>query len=145
MGVVVSFSLDSFQLRYPEFAAVDPALVQEYWNEAQQYHANDGSGPVGDPTQQQILLNMVAAHICQLNAPLNGVPSSQVVGRVQNASEGSVSVSTDLKIPEGSALAQWYAQTKYGLAYWAATGRYRTMRYRPGWPRRWFYGWPLGR
>jgi Protein of unknown function (DUF4054) len=144
MGVIVQFNQDAFTTRYPEFAGIDPALIQAYWNEAQLYHANDGSGPVCNTTQQQSLLNMMTAHICALNAPLNGIPSATVVGRISNASEGSVSVATDLKIPEGSQLGQWLAQTKYGLQYWAATSSFRTMRYRPSYPRRWFYGWPGG-
>ena len=28
--------------------------------------------------------------------------------------------------------AEWFVQTKYGAAYWAATARYRTARYYPG-------------
>ena len=93
---------------------------------------------------------MLAAHIAQLNAPqINGqpgtgagnAPAPNIVGRIANASEGSVSVSTQLDLPPGSS--QWFAQTKYGLAYWQATAAYRTMRYIPG-PYRAFTPWPYG-
>jgi hypothetical protein len=70
-----------------------------------------------------------------LNAILNGVAPSPLVGRLNHASEGSVSVGTDLGGIPGTA--QWWVQTKYGFAYYQATAEYRTMRYRPG-PRRFF-------
>ena len=37
---------------------------------------------------------------------------------------------TENLYPPGSA--QWWQQTKYGAAFWAATSQYRGMRYVPG-------------
>ena len=82
-----------------------------------------------------MLLNMLTAHIAALNAPLGGQPSSPLVGRVSNATEGTVTVATDNQYPPGSV--QWYQQTKYGAAFWAASAQYRTAIYAPG-PRRSF-------
>lgn len=129
MGVIVAFDYNSFTARYPEFIPVPQMLVQAYWTEATIYCRNDGGGPIQDAASQGILLNMLTAHICKLNAAINGIESPQTVGRISNATEGSVSVGLAYEMPGTAA---WYAQTKYGAAYWAATAPYRTMRYLPG-------------
>lgn len=134
MGVIVSFNYNLWTTRYPEFAVagvngapfISPQLAQMYFDEATTYQANNGAGPIADAAVQLRLLNMLTAHIAALNMP----GSSPLVGRIANASEGSVSVSTDNQYPPGTP--QWYQQTKYGAAWWAATAQYRTMRYRPG-------------
>lgn len=133
MGAVVTFDYSRWVLRYPEFVKnVPEPLAQEYFQEATVYLRNDGSGPVADPAEQLMLMNMLVSHIAALNAPLDNQPSPTTVGRISSASEGSVNVSTQFDQAPGSA--QWYAQTKYGAAYWQATAGYRTMRYVPGAP-----------
>lgn len=129
MGVAITFNYTSWAARYPEFSGVDPVLVQAYFDEATIYCRNDGGGPVSTSAIQTTLLNMLTAHICQLNAAINGQDSSQIVGRINSASQGSVSVGTEMNLPGSAA---WFAQTKYGVAYWQATAQYRTMRYMPG-------------
>lgn len=128
-GVVV-FDPAAFILRYPEFATVDPVLLNDYFTEATLYLDNTPCSQVRDLSQRSLLLNMLTAHIASLYSGTNGDPASPLVGRVNTATEGSVSVGTDLNGIPGTA--QWYAQTKYGLSYWQATPRYRTMRYVPG-------------
>jgi len=137
MGVIVNFDYTTWVTRYPEFASpggaqpVAESLAQQYFNEATIYQANNGAGPVSNATTQLTLLNMLTAHIAALNAAsAGGVPASPIVGRVNTASEGSVSVGAENNYPPGTV--QWYQQTKYGSAWWAATAQYRTMRYRPG-------------
>ncbi len=143
MGVVVQFDYNAWVLRYPEFASVAQPLATLYFDEATIYHRNDGGGPVEDTTVQSTLLNMLTAHIAARYATSNNKPASPLVGRINNATEGSVTVATDLTVPAGTA--QWFAQSKYGLDYWAASAPYRTMRYLRG-PRRnfgpIFPGWP---
>ncbi len=135
---VVTFDYTNWSLRYPELAgSVSAPLAQMYFNEAQAFLDNTPCSPVrydaSDPLnnwQRPTFLNMLVAHIAALNAALNGQPSSPIVGRIENASEGSVSVSAKL---EGESQGRaWYAQTKYGLAYWQATAQYRTARYVQG-------------
>lgn len=130
----VTFNYDAWSGRYPEFSAsVTPSLAQQYFTEAGLYCDNTAASPVQDPAVLLMLLNMLTAHIAALNAPQNGQPSSPLVGRISNASEGSVSVQTEL---EGQLQGRaWYAQTKYGLAYWQATAQYRTAQYFPSCPR----------
>lgn len=136
MGVHVDFSYSGWIARYPEFASVDEATADLYFAEATVYHRNDGVGPVEDATVQLALLNMMTAHIAARYAAINGVAASPLVGRINSATEGSVSVGVEgfTGIP-GSL--QWLTQTKYGSDYWFATTSYRTMRYLPG-PRRVF-------
>ena len=130
MGVIVSFDYAGWMARYPEFANVTQPQAQGYFNEATLYHRNDGQGPVNNPASQDLFLKMLTAHIAALYAPdLQGQPASTIVGRIASASEGSVSVSADMKGPES---AEWYYQTKYGTSYWNATKQYRTMRYKHG-------------
>lgn len=124
-GVVV-FDYSTWRLRYPELAAsVNDALAALYFAEATLYLNNTPTSLVCDLPQRAMCLNMLTAHI----AALNSAASSPIVGRIASASEGSVSVSTENSYPPGTV--QWYQQTKYGAAYWAATARFRTMRYIP--------------
>lgn len=127
---VASFNYAVWIARYPEFSGVDSGLAQQYWDEATLYLRNDGSGPVRDVAQRTVLLNMLTAHIAQLYAlTATDQPVSSVVGRISDATEGSVTIGTDNQYPPGTA--QWYQQTKYGASYWSATVRWRTMRYVP--------------
>lgn len=145
MGAVVQFDPALFKARYVEFASVDNGLLALYFTEATLYQANDGSGPVLDPGQQLLLLNMLTAHICALNAVIGGKASPKIVGRISNATEGSVSVQTEYADTVPGSMA-WAIQTKYGAAWWEATARYRTFRYRAP-PRRVFdprlFRWPV--
>jgi hypothetical protein len=89
---------------------------------------------VADAAVRSVLLNMLTAHIAALNSP----GASGVVGRVSSASEGSVSVSAELAVPGSAA---WFAQTRYGIAFWQATAQYRTATYRPpAYPSRFAFG-----
>lgn len=130
-GGVVTFSYADWSTRYPELApSVSPALAQMYFNEAQLYCDNTPTSIITDASQpggeRELLLSMVTAHIAALNAALNFQPSSPLVGRISNATQGSVSVQTDFQVPGTAA---WFAQTKYGAAFWQATVKYRSMLY----------------
>ena len=130
----VVFDYSSWALRYPELASsVSQPLAQLYFNEAQLYVDNSACSLVPNCApayQRATFLNMVTAHIAALNAPLGGQPPNPLVGRVSNATEGSVNVAAQFDVPAGSA--QWFAQTKYGAAFWQASAQFRTMHYVPG-------------
>lgn len=131
MGIV-AFQYQLWAKRYPELApSVDEMLAGMYFTEATMYCDNTQCSPICDEAQRLMLLNMLTAHIAALNAALNCQPSSPLVGRISNASEGSVSVQTELEGELASGSRAWFAQTKYGLAYWQATSQYRTARYVP--------------
>ena len=127
---IVTFDYILWAARYPELSAfVSQPLAQAFFNEATLYCDNTPTSIVQDVVRRSTLLNMLTAHIAQLNAAL-GAPSSQLVGRISSAGQGSVNVSTEMNFPPGSS--QWFNQTKYGAAFWAATMQERTMRYVPG-------------
>lgn len=128
---VVSFDLTAFRARYPQFNAVDDTLLGLYFVEAGLYCNNTDTSPVADVALRSMLLNMLTAHIAAMNSGENGESPSPLVGRLSQATEGSVSVSTDAGAVMAGSEA-WYAQTRYGWAYWQATRAFRTMRYRPG-------------
>lgn len=125
----VVFDPEAFKQRYPEFQTVDNAVLGMYFAEATIYLDNGGCSQVTNLTIRSALLNMIVAHIAALNSGVNGEPPTPLVGRVSNATEGSVSVGTEYNVPGSAA---WYSQTKYGAAFWEATKRYRMVRYYPG-------------
>jgi hypothetical protein len=130
----VVFNYASWAALYPELSAsVNSAQAAGYFQQAQLWCDNtemsvvDNCAPVYERTT---LLNLLVSHIAALFAPINGAPSSPLVGRISTAGEGSVSVSTEMQYPQGTV--QWFNQTKYGAAFWAGSTKYRSMRYVPG-------------
>lgn len=127
---VVAFDIEAFRARYPEFSTVSDPTLTAYFSEAGLYLSNTDSSPVTDTAIRSTLLNMLTAHISALNSGVNGQAPSGIVGRISQASEGSVSASADMGPPSGSAA--WFLQTKYGAAYWQASAAFRTFRYITG-------------
>lgn len=129
MGVVI-FDPAAFKLRYPEFSSVDNALLQQYFTQATIYLDNTDFSRVSDLAVREMLLNMLVAHIAFLYSGANGQSPSGLVGRIDSASEGSVSVHAEM--PGVTANSAWYMQTKYGADYWNATAPFRTFQYISG-------------
>lgn len=127
---VVTFDYDTWIARYPEFQNIGAKLAGLYFNEATLHVDNNGSSVITDAGQLELLLMMATAHIAQLNSGSTDLEKSPLVGRINNASEGSVSVQTDSQYPPGSA--QWWQQTQYGASFWAATSRFRSFQYYGG-------------
>lgn len=145
MGFVAAPDYTGWTLRYPEFSSVYEPTYALYFAEAGLFCRNDGSSPVTTAAAQLALMQMLTAHIAALysNTQVDGQPKdpNSPVGRISDASEGSVSVHADWPSPtDMSAMEKWLAQTKYGAQYWAATLVFRQARYRPGC----FYGLPNG-
>ena len=129
----VVFDYATFVAMFPEFAGLSQPQAQGYFNRATLLFAN--CGWTGALPQAATLLDLLTAHIAWLSAPRDangnpsssGQPPSELVGRISNASEGSVSVQTDMgEATAGSPSQPWYMQTKYGAEYWAATAQFRT-------------------
>lgn len=128
---VVVFDYASWAVRYPELGgSINSSIAQLFFNEATLYCDNTDCSPVIDIGQRTVFLNMLTAHIAALNGFINGQAPSTIVGRISSASEGSVSVQTQNDYPPGCV--QWYQQTRYGSAYWAASAPYRLAAYIPG-------------
>jgi hypothetical protein len=132
MGVIVTFNYQSWIQLFPQFAYITQPQAQMFFQLATQLHRNDGGGPVSDVNTQTNLLDLATAHLVQLFAPnITGQSPNRdanVVGRITNASEGSVSVATEFPMP-ANATASWWAQTSYGAFYWTVSAPFRTMRY----------------
>ncbi len=137
-GVVV-FSYATWIATYPEFASVSEPTAQGYFNQATLYLDNTACSLVQDVGKRAVLLNMLTAHIAALAAK-NTTPGGGLVGRIDSATEGSVSVHADM--PGVTANSAWFMQTPYGASYWQATAQYRTMRYVPGPVTPIPFGWP---
>ena len=127
MAAVV-FDPTAFKARYPEFAAVPDATLTACFMEAGLYLSNADNSPVQNLTRRATLLNMLTAHVAYLGGLLSADGMPRPVGRVSQASEGSVSAAFEGP-PPGSA--QWFQQSQYGAAFWQATSGLRGMRYIP--------------
>ena len=125
---VVAFSSSTFLARYPEFSSVSTDLLSAYFTEAGLYLDNTDNSIVQNTTTRLLLLNMLTAHIAMLNGALSADGLPLPVGRISNASEGSVSTALDYIEPGTEA---WFVQTQYGAAFWQASLRYRLARYIP--------------
>lgn len=127
MAAVV-FDPTAFKARYPEFAAVADATLTACFNEAGLYLSNADNSPVQNITRRATLFNMLTAHVAYLGGLLSADGMPRPVGRVSQASEGSVSAGFEYLTPGTAA---WFTQTQYGAAFWQATSSLRGMRYVP--------------
>lgn len=131
MGAIAIFVYADWAALYPEFSNVTQAQATSQFALAGLYLRNDGTGLVCDPTLQTYLMYLVVAHLCFLAYGDNtGSGGSQLVGRISGATQGSVSVQTDLPSTPSQA---WFVQSKYGFQFWQATAAFRSGgRYRVG-------------
>lgn len=143
MGVQVAFDYATWAALFPEFNPGAPGLAPagatpvtsaqaaQYFLIACMVHRNDGGGPVAEAAQQSNLLNLLTAHMAALMAtPAGAASASPLVGRISQAAEGSINVTTEMpaNMPMASA---FFTQTKYGFMYWTASAPFRSMRYMP--------------
>lgn len=130
MSVVV-FRYTDFIAQFPELASVSQSLLAAYFASAGDFVNNTDCSPIPDlPAQGGLrtrVLYLTTAHIAKMFATINGQAPSGLVGHINNASEGSVSVGTDLNLTSQSA--QWWAQTPYGFMAWQALAPYRQFLY----------------
>jgi hypothetical protein len=140
MTIPVVFSQPTWVGLYPTFAAVSPAQGQNYFNMATRLCDNSNRNPAisCDDGTLDTLLYLLTSHIAFLMSPRDangnpaatGAPASPIVGRINTASEGSVSVGADMgDATAGSPSQPWYMQTQWGATFWAMTAGVRTARY----------------
>jgi hypothetical protein len=138
-GAIATFSYSTWVAAFPELATVPEGQATSlYFPMACVSLRNDGTGPVSDPAVQLLLLNLLTAFYAELytqsqgdQSPGSAKDANSPVGRIDSASEGSVSVHTDIGSSVSEQMA-FYAQNKYGLNFWALTAVYRRARYVPG-------------
>lgn len=124
----VTFDPNGFKARYPEFAAVANLTLQTCFDEATLYLSNGDCSPAQNLTRRAVLLNMLTAHIAFLGGLLSADGQPRPVGRVSQASEGSVSASFE-GVPPTPGTGAWFQQSQYGAAFWQATTSLRGFRY----------------
>jgi len=133
----VTFSWATFIALFPEFSCMNEPQGQAYFDLAGIYVENSTRNPLWCYGVLPQVMLLVTAHIAWLMAPrdANGNPAQtgtvpgQIVGRINSASQGSVSVGTTLDGEPGSPSEAWYAQTRYGLMAWQAMAVGRSFRY----------------
>lgn len=128
-GVAV-FNPTMFLARYPEFASVSTDLLQTCFYEAGLYLNNSPQSIVRDVFIRLVLLDMLTAHIAFLGGALTPDGQPRPVGRVNQATEGSVNASFEMNSPTPGS-GPWFLQSQYGAAFWQATTQYRSAFYIP--------------
>lgn len=129
---IVTFDPAEFVTFYPEFATVAAGVLSRNFQRATLQLDNSCGSRVKNAAKREILLGMLTAHLVALdpNGGANGNPAQGIVGRIDSATEGSVSATAQLSSQVSMSQA-YYAQTSYGLEYWQATARFRTAVYIP--------------
>ena len=127
---IVTFDPAAFKARYPEFAAVADPTLAACFDEAGLYLSNTDNSPVQNLTRRATLLNMLTAHVAYIGGLLSADGMPRPVGRVSQASEGSVSAAFE-GVPPTPGSGAWFQQSQYGAAFWQATSSLRGMRYIP--------------
>lgn len=129
---VVTFDYSTWSALYPALVpSTNQTQASDYFDQAGDILNNTPRSPVQNLGRRARLLNLLTAHLAQLNLPAdaggNGVGA---VGRVASASEGSTSVSLDMGSASQSSV--WFMQTQYGATFWQMTAYLRQMRFVPG-------------
>lgn len=119
----VIFDPVEFRELYPEFKSLSDVQLNWYFARAEMLLDNGNCSQVSNLDERKILLYLLTAHIAILSGGANGQKPQQSVGRVSNATQGSVSVGFTM---EGvNYQSSWYMQTIYGAEYWTMTAKYR--------------------
>jgi len=125
---VVRFVKAEFIAAYPAFATLTDDQLQTAFGVATIFLNNSCCSIVEDAPTRQLLLYMLTAHVSALIYGENGTAPSGIVGRVNNAREGSVSVGAEYAA-EMSMSEAYFSQTPYGAMFWQATTVYRMGGY----------------
>lgn len=127
MDGVVVFDPVEFRSLYPAIIATD-AQLEDYFAMAETFLDNTECSVVKDLAARKRMLYLLVAHIATLTGMAE--KGNPVVGRISNATEGTVSVSLDYGTMGNNE--RWYLQTPWGAMYWQLTKKYRSAVYRLG-------------
>ena len=141
MSTPVTYDFPTWVGLFKEFENVSPSDGLVYFTIATSgIIENAITNPMAcDATSFPVNVYLATSHVAWLMSPKDGTglptsdpsgaPASQLVGRISSAAEGSVNVQTEYPL-DGTSSAQekYLAQTKYGVALWAAMAPYRTAR-----------------
>ncbi|MEX6224790.1 DUF4054 domain-containing protein [Providencia hangzhouensis] len=116
---------------FPDFSNIADELLPYLFDQATDYLDNTEFSLVIQADKRERLLYLLMAHLAYMRyGDKDGKGGSGMVGRVSSASEGSVSVSSELGSIEFRNA--WYTLSPYGMDYWQATKVYRMANYYPG-------------
>ncbi len=122
----VVLDVAEFRIWYPGLTeeVISDVLLEVLWDQAVALVGNTDKSSFApyNPPEVKDRKYLLYYALCHL-ATLSTLPMQQT-GRVQSASEGSVSTSFDL-IKGNSTSEQWWLQTRCGAQYWMMTARYR--------------------
>lgn len=134
----VTFDPAMFRALFPVFDCLTNTQLTAYFAMAGLYCPNVPQNPFNCTGVLPQLMMLVTAHVAWLLSPkdADGNPSAEgassgggLVGRISQATQGSVSVSLEFDATAGGPSEQFFAQTQYGLMFWQATASIRTVRY----------------
>lgn len=138
MAGPVTYSYADWIAACPAFVGCSDAQGQAFFNTAATVFDNSTANPVycaqGAAGFKTVMYNVVS-HVAWLFAPRDasgnpaaaGQPPSPLVGRINSASEGSVSVGADMgDANAGSPSQAWWMQSQYGALVWQAIALSRT-------------------
>lgn len=115
-----TFDVTTFRLLYPAFAdatAFPDAYLSAQWTAGTGYIGQyDGCLLSGD--RLGLALNLMAAHLCQINVILADGGQTPTLGVLQSATVDKVTVS-NMPPPAKNGWQYWLASTPYGLQLWA--------------------------
>jgi hypothetical protein len=133
----IVFDPAAFRAAYGTFAGCSDAQLQEYFTIAGTVCWNSVRNPAYCTTGLlATLMNLATAHVAWLFAPRDamgnpssaGAAASPIVGRINSASEGSVSVGAEWN-GSGSPSEAWWLQSPWGATWWQATAQFRQAVY----------------
>jgi len=134
---VVVFDYASWLAAYPQFGSVGLQQAQEFFNLACLLISNLPNSPVPylpaalPPVfTRKIILNAATAHFAYLFTP-DTTGNGRPVGRISQASEGSVSLGLDYAAAQTDTQAFWN-QSPFGAFVWVSLLPYRSAFYAPG-------------
>lgn len=122
----VVFDKARFQAAYPDVQTTDEQLAM-WFTQAESLLDNTDHSIVKKLEEREMLLFLLVRHFAAL---AERAAQGGLVGRIYSATEGSVSVGSDMGAVSSSAA--WYLQTPYGATYWQLTAKYRRFRYAAG-------------
>lgn len=141
MTIPVVFDFANFIAQYPQFANISEPMAAGFFQQATILCANNIRNPAitCDDGTLDTLLGLLTAHIAWLQSPKDalGNPAAtsglstggSLVGHIDQANEGSVSVHADMgDVTAGSPSQAFYMQTQWGTTYWYMTAGVRTAR-----------------
>jgi len=119
-----TFDVAAFRLLYPAFAnpvTFPDAYLSAQWTAATVYLGKyDGCLLSGDTLQ--LALNLMTAHLCQINVMLAAGGTTPTIGVMVSATVDKVTVS-NMPPPASNGWKYWLATTPYGLQLWALLQR----------------------